>query len=134
MSRIARLPIYFLLVVPWTVQSQSRKISPADHYDVAPPEIVCPANTTVVADSTGTAYLGEFLPVRVVDESTSSPFIMQSPVPCTLLKVQDEAYLVTLIAIDDNHNAAACSFRVTIKSAGSRQQAAATPTKAEDGM
>lgn len=59
---------------------------------------------------------------------------MQSPVPCTILKTPDEAYLVTLVAIDDNHNAAACSFRVTLKQAGSRQQAVGRRQKAANSL
>ena len=52
-----------------------------------------------------------------------------------VLKVQDEATLATLFALDNNHNAAACSFRVTLEAEGRGQKAEGSgPSKAEDGL
>ena len=52
-----------------------------------------------------------------------------------VLKVQDEATLAMLFALDNNHNAAACSFRVTLEAEGRGQKAEGSgPSKAEDGL
>ena len=129
MKRIARFPILLLLCIPLVALAQTKETCPLDVYDVVPPEIVCPADTTVQADSTGVAYLGDFTPLLAVDECSVSPSLMQSPVACTILKVPNETTIVSLVAIDDNHNAAACSFKVTLK-----KPTALVPPKSEEGM
>jgi|GEM_PF-5523656 len=115
MLRIAQVSIFVLLCSPVFAQTQFKEKCPANTYDVVAPAIACPPNTTIEVDTTGTTILGEFAPVSAQDDCSVELTIMQSPVPCTILQTRDGSYLVTLVAIDNNHNAAACSFWVDVK-------------------
>jgi hypothetical protein len=107
------------LAVPAFAQQKTKKS--ARLFDVEPPAVVCPANQTIVSDSLCEVRLDSYMPLSVTDNQSAEPAVLQSPAPCTLLKGHNASVLVTLIAIDDHHNPAACTFTVTLVLTEERQ-------------
>lgn len=79
--------------------------------DATDPEIVCPADTTVFLDGSGTALLGDYIPVSATD-NCSMPTISQSPVGTTTISTNTS---VTLTATDASGNMTSCDFMVNVE-------------------
>jgi hypothetical protein len=83
--------------------------------DAVPPNITCPANTTIEADANCTSPLGSYAATSISDNCNPNPMLSQSPAASTVMSGHDDVETVTLTADDGNGNTASCSFTVTLK-------------------
>ncbi|MFN4253771.1 MAG: T9SS type A sorting domain-containing protein [Saprospiraceae bacterium] len=108
--------------------------------DVTPPNLTCPANTTVAADGNCSSTVGNRTALGGSDRSApttkqgmtiatpppsgggslfdncdGTPTVTQSPASGTVLSGHNDIETVTLTATDDAGNTSTCSFTVTLK-------------------
>jgi len=83
--------------------------------DVTPPNITCPANTTVSANASCQGMIGSHSPTALSDNCNPSPTVTQSPSASTVLTGHNSSQLVTLTANDGNGNTSNCTLTVTLK-------------------
>ncbi|MCC6461154.1 MAG: HYR domain-containing protein [Saprospiraceae bacterium] len=85
--------------------------------DLIVPKITCPAGQIIVANTSCTGLLGDWLPVSKSDNCTPSASVgvAQSPAAGTVLSGHNDMRTVTLTATDGSGNTADCMFSVTLK-------------------
>ena len=77
------------------------------------PSVSCPADVAVLGDSACMSILGDYLSVvSVSDVCDSSPSLVQSPAPGTVLSAGD--HTLTFSAEDDCGNTNSCSMTITV--------------------
>ncbi|MEZ4685958.1 MAG: SdrD B-like domain-containing protein [Bacteroidia bacterium] len=74
------------------------------------PEIVCPADQVVIADTSGTGLLGTYAAASATD-NCGNPTVMQSPAAGTLITANTA---ITLTATDASGNSTDCNFMVLL--------------------